>query len=512
MLIKTKLVLGVKKLSLIQYQQFHTSKILTSRITEMAKTAGIIIIGDEILKGQTQDTNSHFFAKNLRSYGVKVARISVIPDEIPVIVEEVRKFSGQYDFVLTSGGIGPTHDDMTFEGIAKAFDDKTEFNQELVDKCKVWFKKDDLKDPCFKLACLPTTAKLNYGFDLASGKPMLYPLVSVQNVYIFPGIPQLLERAFRNLGPTLFKTDFQFITGESFIDKDEISLTNRINELVELYPSTSFGSYPSLVNQFYKTRITYETTSQQDLNSIEEHIRQKMPVVAFDKSPEENSWQKIEAFKVGSQDEEFRKNLQESLDIIQDCFKRYTPEEVSVCYNGGKDCIVMLHLVHAFFKANYPESKLKSLYIKEKNTYAEVETFIKESVIKYKLENMTISLPMKQALAEHLQKDPLIKATVLGTRIGDPGSQYQEAFSPTDGDWPKIMRVNPILHWRYKDVWTFLRGLSIPYPSLYDQGYTSLGNPDNTEPNPSLRYTDKDGVVRYHPAYKLTDGSLERQD
>ena len=64
-----------------------------------------------------QDTNSHFFTKNLRSYGVKVSRISVIPDDIPTIVDEVQKFSKNYDFVLTSGGIGPTHDDMTFEGM-----------------------------------------------------------------------------------------------------------------------------------------------------------------------------------------------------------------------------------------------------------------------------------------------------------------------------------------------------------------------------------------------------------
>jgi len=477
----------------------------------MAKSAGIIIIGDEILKGQTQDTNSFFFAKNLRSLGVKVSRISVIPDDIPTIVKEVRQFSENYDFVLTSGGIGPTHDDMTFEGIAAAFNDKAEFNPELVEKCKIWFKKEDLTDPCFKLACLPTTAKLNYGFDISSGKPMLYPLVSVQNVYIFPGIPQLLERAFKNLGPTLFKTDFSFITGESFIDKDEVSLTNRINELVNKYPATSFGSYPSLVNQFYKTRITYETTSAQELESIRNHISENMPVVTFDKSPEENSLDKIKAFCEGVQDDEFRENLQKSLDIIEECYQKYSADEVSVCYNGGKDCIVMLHLVHAHFQAKYPDQKLKSLYIKETNTYAEVELFLKESVMKYKLENVTISMPMKQALAEHLSQDSLIKGTVLGTRIGDPGSEYQKPFSPTDGDWPKIMRINPILHWRFQDVWTFLRGLSIPYPSLYDQGYTSLGSPDNTEPNPALRYTDKEGVVRYHPAYKLTDGSLERQ-
>ena len=79
-------------------------------------TAGIIIIGDEILKGQTCDINTHFLTKRLKSLGVKVRRVSVIPDEIDTIAEEVQKFSKEYRYVFTSGGVGPTHDDITFEG------------------------------------------------------------------------------------------------------------------------------------------------------------------------------------------------------------------------------------------------------------------------------------------------------------------------------------------------------------------------------------------------------------
>lgn len=81
-----------------------------------------------------------------------------------------------------------------------------------------------------------------------------------------------------------------------------------------------------------------------------------------------------------------------------------------------------------------------------------------------------------------------------------------------DPDWPQIMRVNPLLDWSYHDVWEFLRLLAVPYCSLYDEGYTSLGNVKNTKPNPALQIPNvSNGRKKYEPAFKLKDGSLERQ-
>ena len=84
-------------------------------------TAGFLVIGNEILSGKVVDTNSPFLAKELRKIGVDLERILTIPDDIDVIAEETRKMSEAYDYVITSGGIGPTHDDLTMDGVERAF-------------------------------------------------------------------------------------------------------------------------------------------------------------------------------------------------------------------------------------------------------------------------------------------------------------------------------------------------------------------------------------------------------
>src|ERR1043165_5415673 len=84
----------------------------------MSKTAGIVIIGNEVLSGKTRDTNSHFFCTELRQLGVEVQKISTIQDDIEIIGKEAASFSERFDYVFTSGGVGPTHDDVTIEGVA----------------------------------------------------------------------------------------------------------------------------------------------------------------------------------------------------------------------------------------------------------------------------------------------------------------------------------------------------------------------------------------------------------
>jgi len=350
------------------------------------KTAGLIIIGDEILKGQVQDTNTHFLAGGLRNLGVQLERVSVISDDIDTIASEVKKFSNNFDLVLTSGGIGPTHDDVTFEGVARAFDDGVEHHPKIVDLCKRWFRKEDLNDPCFKLALIPKQAKLNFGTDKATGRPTQYPLISVENVFVFPGIPELLKKAFHNLGAQLFGAGKQVVSDAVYLRQDEISITNTLNRLVKNHPNITFGSYPSWSGQHYRTKVTLEGELEEEVSRARSDMEELKPV-KFDPKPTENAWEKVQQFLQDTADSHMTEVVEGSLKVVEECFARFPPESVSVCYNGGKDCIVMLHLVHAYFQKHFPGKQLKSFYISEEKTFPELDQFLASSIAAYNLHN-----------------------------------------------------------------------------------------------------------------------------
>lgn len=477
-------------------------------------SAGIIVIGDEILKGQTVDTNSAFLASNLHNYGIQLKRVVVIPDDIDVIAREVKQFSETYNYVLTSGGVGPTHDDLTYEGVAKAFDDEIFINPELKQLLVEYFK-GNINEATLKLVQIPKSSKLIYSSKPVKPGRISYPLVSVGNVYIFPGIPALLRRAFHLLADDLFGSHAALRTHvqECFVTLTELEIASSLNRLVDTYrDKVTFGSYPKWVHAYYRTKITVEADTPDLAKRVAAEIKSIMPTINYDKDPASNAMCKINALLESSQDDHFKSQLKEAMDTISQCYVKYKPHEVAVAFNGGKDCIAMLHLVHAHLKMHHPEhkEKLQALYVHDNHSFAEVEEFIRDSSKLYDLDLVAINAPMKQALEKMLSDNPQVKAMVMGTRKGDPGSRNQSQFSPTDGNWPKVMRVNPVLHWEYRHVWTFLRGLYLPYPGLYDRGYTSLGTEKNTEPNPNLAFQDDHGKIKYRPAYELDNGLLER--
>src|ERR1041385_151395 len=125
----------------------------------MSKSAGIVIIGNEVLSGKTQDTNSHFLCAELRQLGVEVQKISTIPDLIELIGEEVARFSQHYDLTFTSGGVGPTHDDVTIEGVAHGFELKVVRHPDLEKRMRQRLGAD-INEARLRMANVPEGAEL----------------------------------------------------------------------------------------------------------------------------------------------------------------------------------------------------------------------------------------------------------------------------------------------------------------------------------------------------------------
>jgi molybdenum cofactor synthesis domain-containing protein len=216
----------------------------------MSKTAGIIVIGNEILSGKTRDENSPYLVRQLRDLGVDVRKISVIADELDLISGEVREFTNTYDYVFTTGGVGPTHDDLTMVGIAAAFGRRLYRNADLEASLRHLYSKD-LIDGNLRMADVPEGARL------IGGKGTWFPVVAVENVYIFPGVPEILQRKFERIKETFREAPFHL--QEIFLQADEGQIANILHQLLVEFPDLLLGSYPYFDNPVYSIKLTLES-------------------------------------------------------------------------------------------------------------------------------------------------------------------------------------------------------------------------------------------------------------
>ncbi|XP_039304414.1 FAD synthase [Solenopsis invicta] len=460
-----------------------------------AYTASLIIIGDEILRGQIIDTNTSYLAKSLIAVGIKLQKVVVVPDNVDDIAEEVNNASKKYSVIFTSGGVGPTHDDVTYEAVAKAFALKLELHQELFD---MYTQLIPGQQEVKRLAIVPNSCKI---INIHSTET--FPVISVKNVYVLPGSPKYFKPASDAIISRL-KGCTPLYLEHIDIQLSELAIIDILDKQAKRWDGkVKIGSYPQLELQTPFTTITLEG-SKETVVEAKEELLYNLPIQKIMNLKHKFSRFQMNVVLENSKNEV---HIKCALDILNECYERYNPNEVFISFNGGKDCTVVLHLAATVAKLRNI-SPLLCLYITD-DSFQEVEAFVESAVQYYDLEIIRMQRPIQTALSALLAEKSNLKASLMGTRKGDPGSENLQAFTPTDPNWPQLMRINPILHWSYSQVWTFLLKHNIPYCSLYDQGYTSIGNRNTTMRNPLLK--DPNNSLSYLPAYTLTDKSAERK-
>jgi molybdenum cofactor synthesis domain-containing protein len=234
----------------------------------MPKTAGIVLVGNEILSGKIADANASYLCRELRSLGVEVRRISVIPDEVDLIAAEVARFAADYDVVFTSGGVGPTHDDVTIEGVARAAGVPVVRHPALVALLEAYYK-DAITDAALKMAEIPD------GAELLADSSVRFPTILMGNVYVLPGVPEIFRRKFDALRERF--RDQPIFLKNVFVSVGEGSIADHLNALVRAYPELLCGSYPEFSNPEYKVKITLESRDLAFLDRALAELLQRLP-------------------------------------------------------------------------------------------------------------------------------------------------------------------------------------------------------------------------------------------
>ena len=235
-------------------------------------SVGIIVIGNEILSGKVVDANSPYFCQELRELGASVERIVTIADEIEIISKEVRELSEAYDFVFTSGGIGPTHDDLTIRGVAAAFGLEVVRSDGIADRLRRAAKREP-NEAELKMAEIPAGAQLLDAGDL------WFPLIVVKNVYIYPGIPELLRKKFESARDR-FRGE-PFVLKKVYVRRHESEIAPALNDLLREFPELLLGSYPKILESSFHVELTLESRQATYVESALESLLKRLPTEAI---------------------------------------------------------------------------------------------------------------------------------------------------------------------------------------------------------------------------------------
>ena len=229
-------------------------------------TAAALIIGNEVLSGRTADANLNYLAQRLTELGIRLMEARVIPDVMDTIVGAINECRANFDYLFTTGGIGPTHDDITAEAVARAFNVPIERNREVVAILESYIPSTNLNEARLKMADFPK------GSELLFNEVSRAPGFRMGNVYVMAGVPSIMRSMFDGFAGTLAGGD-KMISITVAAELPEGAVAGGLSDIQNRHPAVEIGSYPSYNDGKFKTSLVSRATDPVELDATVEDIR-----------------------------------------------------------------------------------------------------------------------------------------------------------------------------------------------------------------------------------------------
>ncbi len=238
-------------------------------------TACLLLIGNELLSGRTQDRNLSFLARELNEIGIQLREARVIPDVRKVIVDTVNECRNRFDYVFTTGGIGPTHDDITSECVAQAFGVGMYRDQAIVDLLNSYMKRRNhsgMNEARLRMATFPE------GAVLLNNEVSAAPGYKIGNVFVMAGVPRIMQSMFREARPHLQGGEVMKARG-MVVDLPEGTIAEVLGTVQDRFPDIDIGSYPQMRETGFRVSVVVRGTNPDRLQGVMEELQRSLSAI-----------------------------------------------------------------------------------------------------------------------------------------------------------------------------------------------------------------------------------------
>ena len=235
--------------------------------SEEIVTAAVLVIGDEILSGRTPDRNINYIAAHLTRVGIRLREVRVVADDEPAIVAAVNALRKSHDYLFTTGGIGPTHDDITADAVAKAFDVPIDHDPRAVELLMAYFARRGIEATSARLRM----ARIPLGAELITNIVSVAPGFMIDNVIVLAGVPDIMQVMLDDVTPKL-RRGAKMLTETIQLQRPEGEVADLFAAHQKTFPDVAMGSYPSFADGRVSTQLVLRSTDSALLKGAREEL------------------------------------------------------------------------------------------------------------------------------------------------------------------------------------------------------------------------------------------------